>query len=52
MNIFLASALEGGWQQWKQLRPLNVVVGKSVLTVCVMEYALLFNVNISNINHV
>ena len=52
MNIFLVSVLERGWQQWKRLRALSVFIGKPVFIICVMEYALLFNVNISNINHV
>lgn len=47
MKNFLVSVSEGGWQQWKQLRPLNVFTGKSVFIVRVKGYALLFNVNIS-----
>lgn len=51
--IFLVSVLETEWQQWKQERAMSVFLGKSELTVCVMEYVLLFNVNnVSNTNHV
>lgn len=52
MSIFLMSLLERGWQQWKRLRALSVFTGKSVFVISEMEYALLFNVTVSNINHV
>lgn len=48
---FLVSVLETEWQQWKWERAMSIFLGKSELPNCVTEYVLLFNVNVSNTNH-